>query len=87
LPFLDSRAFAGEAIARFLFEYNYSATLEGTGNREQGTVRSERVSGFRNVLTVMRSAIARNTSINTHPQKIEAILFRIAISFSPQEYC
>jgi hypothetical protein len=36
----------------------YIALLEeGTGNREQGTVRSERVSGFKNVLTVMRSAI------------------------------
>ncbi|VXD16530.1 cell wall structural complex MreBCD, actin-like component MreB (fragment) [Planktothrix serta PCC 8927] len=31
----------------------YSATRKGTGNREQGTVRSERVSRFRNVLRIV----------------------------------
>jgi hypothetical protein len=43
------------------FDQNSSAIAlleQGTGNREQGTVRSERVSGFKNVLTVMRSAIS-----------------------------
>ncbi|CUR32774.1 hypothetical protein PL9214500021 [Planktothrix tepida PCC 9214] len=36
---------------------------EGTGSREQGTVRIERVSEFKNVLTVMRSAIKARSSI------------------------
>ncbi|CUR31212.1 hypothetical protein PL9214290803 [Planktothrix tepida PCC 9214] len=37
---------------------------EGTGNREQGTVRIERVLEFKNVLTVMRSAIYLSSGAN-----------------------
>lgn len=39
---------------------NIALRAREQGTSDLGTVRSERVSGFRNVLTVMRSAISYN---------------------------